>query len=87
MEFFNEIVLMLVMYHMLCFSPFVPAIEIRYYIGYSCCLIVSLHLAVSLYFITAEKVRDLILKFRSYFISKLLKKEKQRNKIRKIELS
>ena len=50
-EFFNEIMIMLVMYHIICFSPFVPSLETKFLLGYSVCFVVSMHLVINLYFI------------------------------------
>jgi len=47
-ELFSEVVVMLVMYHLICFTPFVPDVDMRFRLGYSVCAIVSAHLAVSM---------------------------------------
>jgi len=49
MEIFNEIVIMFVMYHMICFTPFVHDVYMKYNLGYSVCLFVSFHLVVNFY--------------------------------------
>jgi len=46
-EFFSEGILMLVMYHMICFTPFVPEVQVRFYLGYSVCAVVCFHLLIS----------------------------------------
>ncbi len=48
-EIFNEIVLMIIMYTIICFSEFVPDVEIRFAIGYITIFMVVLHLAVNIY--------------------------------------
>jgi len=47
-ELFSEVVVMLVMYHLICFTPFVPDVDMRFRLGYSVCAIVIVHLAVSM---------------------------------------
>jgi len=46
-EFFSEVTLMLVMYHMICFTPFVPDVQVRFNLGYSVCAVISFHLLLS----------------------------------------
>ena len=59
-ELFNEIILMFVMYTIICFSPFVPDVTIRFQIGYITIFVVGLHLAVNVYQILLVTVRQLI---------------------------
>ena len=61
-ELFNEIVLMFVMYTIICFSPFVPDVTVRFYIGYITIFVVSLHLAINIYEILQATIRQLIRK-------------------------
>ena len=61
-EFFNETTIMCVLYCIICFSPFVPDIEVRQAVGYFCCLIVSLHLAINLLIISVSTLQQLKLK-------------------------
>lgn len=42
MEFINEMMIMLILYNVICFSSFVPDPIAKYKMGYFCCLIVSL---------------------------------------------
>ena len=51
MEIFNEVILMVVMYTIICFSPLVPDVEVRFNIGYICMIAISSHLVVNLYII------------------------------------
>ena len=48
MEIFNEIILMFVMYTIICFTPLVSDIEVRFMIGYICMLSIATHLIVNL---------------------------------------
>ena len=48
MEIFNETILMLTMYTMICFSPFVPDVLTRFKLGYVTILIVCVHLLLNL---------------------------------------
>ena len=45
-EMGHEIVIILIMYHMFCFTEFVPDPEVRHIIGYSVVFITFLHLMV-----------------------------------------
>lgn len=37
-EIFNEICVIIVIYHCICFTDFLPDANFRYNVGYSCCL-------------------------------------------------
>ena len=63
-EIFNEIILMVVMYTIICFSDLVPNIEARFTIGYVCMATISTHLGVNFIIIgktTYNKIRMKIL--------------------------
>jgi len=48
MEIFNEVILMLLLYTVICFTPWIPEVEIKVNIGYLSCLLVTLHLVLNL---------------------------------------
>jgi hypothetical protein len=54
LEYVNEIIVTIILYHLLCFTDFVDSPETQYYIGYShgilLVLLISLNLAFILYF-------------------------------------
>jgi len=62
-ELFSETILMLVMYHMICFTPFVPDLEVRFQLGYLVCGVVGLHFAFTLFSLTRETIRKLRLRY------------------------
>ena len=49
MDAFNEIKLLAVMYHLMCFSQFVPDPDVRFNIGYSCAAMVVFGLATNMF--------------------------------------
>jgi hypothetical protein len=51
MEFANECLIMLMLYNMISFSPFVPEIETRFKMGYFCCMVEAAALSVNLWII------------------------------------
>ena len=57
LEYFNESILVLVMYTIFTFSPWVPDAELTFNIGYAAIAIVSLHLFVNLTMIFTESYR------------------------------
>jgi len=61
-EMFSEVILMLIMYHLICFTPFVPDVEVRFPLGYSVSGLICLHLAVSIFLILKESYTDLRMK-------------------------
>lgn len=56
--------LTLVMYHMMCFTPFVPDLKVRFILGYTVCGLISLHIVVNLAIIGKAPIRDLRFKYR-----------------------
>ena len=48
MELFNEVILILVFYTMMCFTQFVPEVETKEKIGYVSASLVALHFLVNL---------------------------------------
>ena len=48
MEYFNEVMIMVVMYCMMTFSDAVPKVESQLVFGYACCFLVVAHLIVNL---------------------------------------
>ena len=48
MEVFNECMLLLIMYTMLCFTDFVPDVKMQYNVGYVSCTLLVGHLLVNL---------------------------------------
>ena len=48
MEYFNEVCILLAIYHLFTFSPLVPDAETRYSTGYSLIVVVVGHFVVSL---------------------------------------
>ena len=62
-DFLNEVTIMFVLYCTICFSPFVPDIEVKFLIGYISCITVVAHLCVNLAYITTTTIKMFI-----YFI-------------------
>ena len=48
MDIFNETKLMVIMYHLMLFTMYVPEIETRYTVGNSCFVIVLLGIAINM---------------------------------------
>jgi len=80
-EFFNEVIIMFVMYSILCFSPFVPDIGARSKIGFFCCIVVALHLLANLSIILLAMARDVKIKVKFFFARKKLRRDRASNLI------
>ena len=48
MDYFNEMRLIVIAYHMMLFTVFVPDLETRDYVGYSCATVIILGLIVNM---------------------------------------
>lgn len=59
----NEVLIMLIMYHMFAFNDFVPDPIVRYNLGYSCLAFLGLHLLANLVLITIASCRNSRRKF------------------------
>ena len=58
-EFFNEVIIMIVLYHIFCFTPFVSDTETQYQVGYSIIFFVCLHFYVNFHLIYKMLYRDM----------------------------
>ena len=65
-DILNEVTIMFVLYCTMCFSPFVPEIEIKFLIGYISCLTVGAHLFINLAYITTTTIKMFIYFTRVY---------------------
>ena len=72
MEFANECLIMLMLYNMISFSPFVPEIETRFNMGYFCCLVEAAALFANLWLIMSSNVKSVIFDARVWFAKKHL---------------
>lgn len=79
-EFFNEVIIMLVLYNMICFSPFVPDNSARIVMGYCCCAVVGLHLLVNLSVIFVSSVKSSIVSFKLWYARRQLFKQRRSNR-------
>ena len=78
-EYFNEFILMVVLYTILCFSPFVGDINVKFFIGYVSIFFVSLHLTVNILSISISTFASLKLKCkRKMILSRFKKMRKQK---------
>ena len=50
MEIFNEIVIIILIYHCLCFTDYLPDVFARYNVGYSCCVVLLINILVNIIF-------------------------------------
>ena len=72
LEFANETLAMLMLYNMICFSPFVLNVEARFKMGYFCCVVEALALAFNLFLMMSESLSSIILKMRVWFAKRKL---------------
>ena len=63
MEFFNETMIMFVMYIMICFTDFMPDLETREVLGKLCIFVVMLHIIVNIFFMGKDTARNVYLRY------------------------
>jgi len=66
MEMLNEVVIMFVLYSMLCFTPFVEDVSMKFKVGYVVCSIVLLYFVFNAVIIVQGTFRDLRVQYRIY---------------------
>ena len=78
MEFANECLILLMLYNMISFSPFVPDINTRFNMGYFCCIVEAAALFANLWLIMSSNIKSVILKARVFFAKRHLTKSRDR---------
>ena len=63
-ELFNEGFVFVVLYHCICFTPFVPDIDTRYYLGYLVIVVISIHMVINIVIIVKTMHRELLMMYR-----------------------
>ena len=74
MDYFNELKIMTIMYHMMLFTDFVPDPEAQYKMGWSCAVCVTVGLAVNMIMMFVMPLRDCKRCCRLRKFKKILKK-------------
>ena len=84
MEMFNEVILMQTLYMIICFSAFIPDVQMRFYLGYVAIIIVGIHLAVSLFMIFGSTFLETKMKCKRRIMRRNFKKSRLQlqNKLR-----
>ena len=65
-ENFNESMIMMVMYCLICFTDLVPDAEMRYNIGKVCQAFVIFHITFNLSFLFGDKILDLKVRYKRW---------------------
>lgn len=66
MENFNESMIMMVMYCLICFTDLVPDADMRSHIGSVCQGLVISHITVNLSFLFGDKILDLKIRYKRW---------------------
>ena len=77
MEYFNEFILMMTMYSILCFTPFVGDLYTQFYMGYVTITIVCLHLIINLFMIFKSTFYEMKMKCKKKMMLKQSKQQRQ----------
>jgi hypothetical protein len=79
-ELFNEVMIMMILYTVVSFSSFVPDVQAKEKMGYICCIIVALQVAVSLQIIIRTTIAGAIFKVRLLLHRRKLVAQKAKNR-------
>ena len=60
MELFNEVLLILLLYTMMCFTPWISDVETKYQTGYLSCLLVAFHFVFNISIMLVASLRTLV---------------------------
>ena len=72
-EIFNEVINLILMYHILCFTFFVPEANIRYLVGYSFIGFTVFNLSVHIILMLVEVFQSLLATFKARHVKKVEK--------------
>ena len=81
-ETLNEVLLMFVMYTIICFSPLVPDVRVRFSIGYICMGAILLHLAINFVIIGQQTYLEMRMKLIKKLAKRTYKKGRLQHKQR-----
>ena len=76
-EYFNEVIILCVLYTILTFSPWVSDLDVKFYVGYWTISFIVIHLAVNMLLILKSTFRTLKLRCRKRIMKKGLKKHRK----------
>jgi hypothetical protein len=63
MEYFNEVMIMFVLYNFICFTDWQPDLEIQFQQGYVACGIVIIHIGINLFLMFRTNIKEQCLRF------------------------
>ena len=66
MEYFNEVMILMVLYNIMCFTDFQPNEEIQYQQGYVMCVAVVFHIAFNLFLVLLDSIDYLKMRWLKY---------------------
>ena len=66
-EYFNEVIILFVLYTILTFSPWVSDLDVKFYLGYCTIAVVALHLAVNMILMLAASIHTIKLRCRKFY--------------------
>ena len=91
LEVYNEITILLLLYHLMCFSDMVPQHQIRYSIGYSYIVCACTDICLHLVLILRENIKVIRLKIKKKIFEKKRAKKslmtEYKKEVTKIEMS
>ena len=79
LEYFNEIILLFVLYTVFCFSPWIYDAEIKFNIGYLAILVVVLHLVVNLSLILTSTCKLMKMKCRRKLYMRRYRRDRKKS--------
>jgi hypothetical protein len=66
-ELFNEVIIVLTLYTMICFTTFLPNEMTQFGVGYLCCFLVLVHLLTNLLIMLVGSIKKLILNLKKFY--------------------
>lgn len=75
-EFFNEVMLMTILYTIFAYSPWVDDIQLKFYMGYVTISLAVLHLVINLYLIFSATAKGWFWTCKKKFVIKKYKVER-----------
>ncbi len=75
-DFFNETIIVLTLYTMMCFTNFLPDQMMQFNVGYASCFLVVTHLIINLSIMVMGSTHQVVLKLKRFFYQRKLKTKK-----------
>ena len=69
----NEVFTLLIIYHMICFTDWIPSVTMKFYIGYSCVAVNCLLLLINLILMLKSTIKRVYYRIKLFYLLKIVR--------------